>query len=116
MANMCSNWVEIYPCVGGEEQAKKLFALIGEEFDFEKVIPLEENERGGDKWGCNSIAFDVDYHEQCEDHHEWYFWTKWCPPKGIYDKLTEMFPDVFIYWRYEEPGCGLYGYLNEEDY
>jgi hypothetical protein len=47
MANMCSNWVEIYPCVGGEEQAKKLFALIGEEFDFEKVIPLEENERGG---------------------------------------------------------------------
>jgi hypothetical protein len=27
-----------------------------------------------------------------------------------------MFPDVFIYWRYEEPGCGLYGYLNEEDY
>lgn len=114
MANICSNWVEIQ---GDSEQVKELFALIGEEFNFEKIIPTKTNSgsEGRELWGCPSIAFDVDYHEQSDDHHEWAFWTKWCPPFNIYEKMCELFPDVFIYWRYEEPGCGLYGYLNEEE-
>jgi len=113
MANICNNWVEVS---GDETQVKALFALVGKEFDFEKIIPTDSKMSGEarEKWGCSSIAFDTVYHEQCENYHEWSFWTKWCPPIHIYKKLIEQFPDVFIYWRYEEPGCGLYGYLNEE--
>jgi hypothetical protein len=114
---MCSNWVEISPLRGGEEQVKELFALIGEEFDFNKVIPTKGgSEEARKKWGCSSVAFDVDYHNQCEDNHEYYFWTKFVPPVLIYKKLKEMFPLVFIYWRYEESGNCLYGYLNNGDF
>lgn len=111
---MCGNWVEVR---GDEKQVKELFALVGKDFDFNKVIPTDTDSRdeAREKWNCSSIAFDVDYYEQGESEHEWYFWTKWNPPTLIYEKLCEMFPDVFIYWRYEESGCGLYGYLNAEE-
>ena len=66
-----------------------------------------------EKWGCNSIAFESDYdYNEIDDEAEWHFWTKWRPPTLIYEKLKELFPDVFIYWRYEESGMNLYGYLN----
>jgi hypothetical protein len=118
MANMCSNWVEISPLEGGEEQVKELFALLGEKFDFDKIIPLDKDSssEAREKWGCSTIANDPDYHEQCENQHEWYFWTKWNPPVPIYLALKRMFPLVFIYWRYEESGNDIYGYLNNGDY
>jgi len=111
MANICNNWVEIS---GDEEQVKKLVELVGKEFDFQKVIPIDDSsEQAKENWGCGSIAFDTRYDED-NDEPNWEFWTKWNPPVLLYAKLCEMFPDVFIYWRYEEPGNGLYGYLNAE--
>lgn len=115
MANCCSNWVTI---TGSEEDLKEVKALLGKEFDFEKVIPTKTDtkDEADEKWGCPSIAFDVEFSDGIEyDELSWEFWTKWCPPKLIYEKLVEMFPKVFISWRYEEPGQGLYGYLQNED-
>ena len=114
MANICNNWVEVS---GDKEQVKQFIELVGKEFDFEKVIPTdsEKGNESSEKWGCKSIAFDATFDED-GDRAEWQFWTKWCAPALIYEKLCELFPDIFIYWRYEEPGCDLYGYLNNGDY
>ena len=115
MANMCTNWVEIS---GSEEAVKKFVALVGEDFDFNKVIPTDGDSRdeAREKWNCTSIAFAVQFDGDDEQWANWSFWTKWNPPTLIYEKLCELFPDVYIVWRYEEPGCGLYGYLNTENY
>jgi len=113
MANICSNWVRI---TGDEADIDKVRKLVGEEFDFNKIIPLESGtaKQARENWGCNSIAFDPEFDDEgCV--LEWYFWTKWCPPEPIYDKLCELFPDVHIYWRYEESGCGLYGFFNDQE-
>lgn len=116
MANCCGNWVEIN---GNPEQVKKFIELVGEEFDFQKVIPIgESSSEANEKWNCSSIAFDTQYEGEIKGDYpnaNWYFWTKWNAPTLIYEKLCEMFPDIFIYWRYEEPGMGLYGFLNGED-
>lgn len=116
MANCCSNWVEI---TGDPEDVRKFVDLVGGSFNFDKVIPTQTDTRdeANEKWGCSSIAFDVDMNIDDVDDGEasWTFWTKWNPPKLVYQKLVEMFPNLFIYWRYEEPGCGLYGYLQNED-
>jgi len=115
MANMCNNWVEIS---GDEKQVKQFIELVGKEFDFNKVIPTETDTRGeaNEKWGCSSIAFDLEFDDLGNGYANWYFWTKWNPPRKIYQALREKFSDVFISWRYEEPGMGLYGYLqNDED-
>ena len=118
MANICSNWVEIQ---GDKEQVKQMVELVGEKFDFNKVIPVEDDLRSeaSEKWNCNSVAFDTQYDGSLEGDcpwANWSFWTRWNPPTLIYEKLCELFPDVYIVWRYEEPGCGLYGYLNTENF
>ncbi|KKL18091.1 hypothetical protein LCGC14_2478950, partial [marine sediment metagenome] len=59
MANCCGNWVEIN---GNPEQVKKFIELVGEEFDFQKVIPIgESSSEANEKWNCSSIAFDTQY-------------------------------------------------------
>ena len=114
MANCCNNWVEVS---GDKEQVDKFVKLVGKEFDFNKVIPIDSNSKdeADKKWGCTSIAFDTEFEFNGDDSANWFFWTKWNPPTFVYQKLCELFPDVFIYWRYEEPGCDLYGYLNTDD-
>ena len=115
MAHICNNWVEIS---GDEGQVKQFVELVGKEFDFNKVIPLdtELKNEASEKWGCNSVAFDPEFEDLGNGYANWYFGTKWNPPRHIYQVLREKFPNVFISWRYEEPGMGLYGYLqNEED-
>ena len=114
MANICSNYVRI---TGDEVDVDAFLALVGEDFDFNKIIPLdlEDNAReAGDKWGCNSVAFDPEFDDNGMVK-SWEFWTKWNPPFHIYDKLCELFPDIHIYWRYEEPGCALYGFFNNQE-
>lgn len=112
MANICGNWVEIN---GDEEQVKEFIELVGKDFDFNKIVPIKDDseEEAAKHWGCNSIAFDTifDSDDGCAN---WYFWTKWNPPYEIYKALTEKFSNVNIYWRYEEPGCDLYGFLQNE--
>ena len=114
MANVCNNWVEIH---GDEKEVQKFADLVGEEFDFEKVIPTEDDSKaeGDKKWGCCSPAFDAEMDCTGNSAVAWYFWTKWGPATLVYKKLRELFHDVFIYWRYEERSDNLYGYLNNED-
>lgn len=115
MANICQNYIEIEASAeeGAMEELKDLFNLVGKEFDFNKVIPCGESRvEAISAWGCSSIAFDPDFHEQSKDCFEWSFWTKWTPPYKVYEKICELFPKLFISWEFEENGCGLNGNLN----
>ena len=113
MANMCINWVEIK---GSEEDVRQVIELVGKEFDFSKVIPVKDDSgiEANNKWGCSSIAFDAEFDQEIEEEACWGFCTKWNAPALIYKALCEKFPNVFIYWRYEEPDNNLYGYLQNE--
>ena len=117
MANICSNYVEV---LGEGDKVLEFVNFVSgnkdDTFDFQLIIPLEDKERGMAKWGCNSIAFDTQFngYEDDDTFCDIYFWTKYNPPHKIYEKLVEQFPDVHIRWRYEEPGCGLFGYLNAD--
>jgi hypothetical protein len=115
MANICSNWVEIR---GEEKDIKAFIELVGKKFDFNQVIPTETDSRTEaiEKWGCSSIAFDAILDDTDEESFaNWSFWTNWNAPTAIYNALVERFPDLHIYWRYEEPGNCLYGFLQNEE-
>ena len=116
MANCCINIVRIS---GDKEQVKEFKELVGKEFDFNKVIPIETNSREEslEKWGCSSNAYDVIFEEKnaTESEATWVFITSWTPPRYIYQVLRDKFPDIFIYWRYEEPLMDLYGFLQKDE-
>ena len=112
MANICTNFVRVS---GDAQDIKKFVGLVGKEFDFNKIIPIEDDSMAREKWGCSSIAFDAEFGSEIDEEANWEFWTKWNPSTEIYKALMEKFPDVVIYWRYEEPGNSLYGFLQNED-
>lgn len=115
MANCCINNVSF---TGDKEQLKNLVELIGPKFDFSKIIPLklaESATESNEKWGCPSIAFDVECNiDENFSYADYAFWTKWCPPDKVFLAIREKFPDIEISWNYEEPGNELYGYLQDD--
>ena len=61
----------------------------------------------GTKWDmCDKFTADIE-----DGYAEFGFNTAWGPPQGIYEKITEDFPDVNISWFYDEPGMEIAGYL-----
>ena len=63
----------------------------------------------GTKWDmCDKCTADID---EESGYAEFGFNTAWGPASGIYEKITEDFPDVGISWFYDEPGCEIAGYL-----
>ena len=65
----------------------------------------------GTKWDLSDeIEFEVD-----GDSIHMQFQTAWGPPSGIYNALTEKFPDIGITWFYDEPGMEFAGYLNNDN-
>ena len=64
-------------------------------------------------WGTKWEAYDfhvADIDEEC-GYATFEFMTAWAPADGIYNVITEKYPDVGISWFYDEPGCELAGYL-----
>ena len=63
----------------------------------------------GTKWDmCDKCTADID---EESGYAEFGFNTAWGPASGIYEKITEDFPDVGISWFYDEPGMEVAGYL-----
>ena len=61
----------------------------------------------GTKWDmCDKFTADIE-----DGYAEFGFNTAWGPPQGIYEKITEDFPDVGVSWFYDEPGMQFAGYL-----
>ena len=64
-----------------------------------------------DNWGTKWDMCDKSTAEVDEGYAEFGFNTAWGPASGIYEKITEDFPDVGISWFYDEPGMEIAGYL-----
>jgi hypothetical protein len=63
-------------------------------------------------WGTKWDASDcyLDYEE--EESACWQFETVRIPPEGIYEELSNRFPNLSISWFYDEPSMQISGYLN----
>lgn len=67
----------------------------------------------GTKWnaGGDNPDMTVDFDEDVEDTGIalFQFDTAWAPPVGVFEKLKETHPELWIQGRYSEPGMGFMG-------
>lgn len=127
--------------IDNNEKAKAIFEVIKKDeeglgsIDFEKIIPMpkdifrgnlgsEEREKyGSDNWYDWSIANwgtkwpGYDFGEY-DGGNSIEFSTAWSPPFPIYEKLSEMFPDVTFNYRWADEDIGFnvgeVSYYNKE--
>jgi len=74
----------------------------------------------GTKWnagGSENEEMIVDYDEDQDDTGIalFTFSSAWAPPVGVYKKLKELHPDLYIQGRYYEPGVGFFGVWDDGD-
>ncbi len=74
----------------------------------------------GTKWnagGSDNEDMIVDYDEDVDDTGIalFTFSSAWAPPVGVYQKLKELHPDLYIQGRYYEPGVGFFGVWDDGD-
>lgn len=133
MPNWCSNEIEII--ADSNEELDEVIQFIKGKISFQDTMSGEHLEE--DVQFCfNNII------PQPKDVDDWYTWrvenwgtkweprieffhrhssnpylsilcdTAWNPPYGIYEELSNKFPNVEIIWFYKEPGMCLAGWLN----
>lgn len=70
-------------------------------------------EKWNTKWDINpaDISFGISSYKNNRNKTKFYatFDTAWSPPLGVFNKLSEMFPDLDIKIAYFEGGCGFKG-------
>jgi hypothetical protein len=74
----------------------------------------------GTKWnagGSDNEDMIVDYDEDVDDQGIalFTFQSAWAPPVGVFQKLKELHPDLYIQGRYYEPGVGFFGVWDDGD-
>jgi hypothetical protein len=93
-----------FPSSDSDERKKELVAKYGYDNWYDWAIS---------NWGCKwSLGDEAEITYEKDGYIEYEFFTPWAPPVGIYKKLRELFPNVVIKWRFDEPGNELLGYLN----
>ena len=83
------------------------------------IMEFPKSKKGDDRWyqfcvanwGTKWEAYDFCTTDIEEDYAEFAFNTAWGPADGIYQYITDHYPDVSISWFYDEPGCEIAGYL-----
>jgi len=129
MPNWNSNVVEVR---GPRKIVKE---LVDHKFDFQKIYPKENANlkkygyknwydwcvsEWGTKWnagGSDNEDMIVDYDEDMDDTGIalFTFSSAWAPPVGVFQKLKELHPDLYIQGRYYEPGVGFFGVWDDGD-
>lgn len=74
----------------------------------------------GTKWnagGSDREDMLVDFDDDVDDTGiaVFSFSSAWAPPVGVYDKLKELHPELYIQGRYYEPGVGFMGVWDDGD-
>ncbi len=74
----------------------------------------------GTKWNAGGLDNEdmiVDYDDDVDDTAIalFTFQSAWAPPVGVYAKLKELHPDLYIQGRYYEPGVGFFGVWDDGD-
>lgn len=120
MPNHIINRVELR---GEEAKIKEVMDFIGEEMDFDKIIPMPKEVKASldsnskddlwyhwavKNWGTKWNAYD---HRKGDiDPYHYIFLTAWTMPEPVIKELSARFPEieVFILWADEDMGfnCG----------
>jgi hypothetical protein len=116
MPNWTQNTLEVE---GTKEDCKKFLAHMGEEMDFNKVIPMPEEvdtrewsiENWGTKWNaCDSEPVETHIYANGKSVTLTYkFNTAWDTPREVITALWEKWPDLEFFGGYVHEcyeGCG----------
>ena len=76
------------------------------------------NDNWGTKWNLvpnhDGDLTSYDVVAQGDDYINLTFDTAWSPPDGIYEAITEKYPDLSVSWFYREDGVQMAGWLPYE--
>ena len=62
-------------------------------------------------WDTKWEAYDKEIVDADDDCFQVTFNTAWSPPEGIYARIKENFPDLYVTWFFDEPGMEIAGYF-----
>ncbi|OUO01364.1 hypothetical protein [Bacteroides clarus] len=116
------NWCDTtYKCVGEPKEVKSLYKIL-KYIDKRKTTIIEN---GFGKWWLGNLVhkLDGDWNElRCRGEITGYGLdgniltiyqsTAWCEQEGVREQIERTFPGIKVYYREEEPGCGVY-YTND---
>lgn len=122
MPNWCNT---TYRCIGNPKEIRQLHNAIKK--NDKRKTPRVGNgfgklwlgciidQLGGDweKYRCRGEITDY-YMEPDASMLTIYQCTAWCEQEGVRQVIEEKFPSINVYYREEEPGCGVY-YTNSFD-
>lgn len=118
------NWCDCtYKCVGEPKEVKSLYRVL--KYIEKRKTSIIENgfgkwwlgnlvtKLGGDweKYRCRGEIIGYDYDME-SNVLTIYQSTAWCEQEGVRGIIEERFPSIKVYYREEEPGCGVY-YTND---
>jgi hypothetical protein len=125
---------KIYPCPedlnitagreGADDSPEQIALVAKEKANLKKYGYANWYDWSVSNWGTKWNAGGVDREEMMVDYDEdvddtgiaiFTFDSAWAPPIGVFRKLKEIHPDLFIEGRYSEPGVGFFGVWEDGD-
>jgi hypothetical protein len=125
---------KIYPCPaelditagreGADDSPEQIALVAKEKANLKKYGYANWYDWSVANWGTKWNAGGVDREEMMVDYDEdvddtgiaiFTFDSAWAPPIGVFRKLKEIHPDLFIEGRYSEPGVGFFGVWEDGD-
>lgn len=112
------NWCDCtYKCVGEAEEVKSLYKVL--KYIEKRKTSIVKNgfgkwwlgnlviKLGGDwkKYRCRGEIIGYDMEDNVLTIYQS---TAWCEQEGVRQIIEETFPSIKVYYREEEPGCGVY--------
>lgn len=116
------NWCDVeYKCVGEPEDIRSLYKVL-KHIDRRKATIVKN---GFGKWWLGNLVtlLGGDWEKyRCRGEITGYELdgntltvcqsTAWCEQEGVREIIEERYPSIKVYYREEEPGCGVY-YTND---
>lgn len=117
-----SNWCDTtYKCVGDPKEVRTLHKIL--KYIDRRKTTIVRNGFGkwwlgnlvtklGGKWEDYCCRGEITGYSFDGDVLEITQYTAWCEQEGVRRIIQEKFPSIKVYYREEEPGCGVY-YTND---
>lgn len=116
------NWCDCtYKCVGEPKEVKSLCRVL--KYIEKRKTSIVKNGFGkwwlgnlvtklGGDWEKYRCRGEITGYEMEDNVLTIYQSTAWCEQEGVRGIIEERFPSIKVYYREEEPGCGVY-YTND---
>lgn len=116
------NWCDCtYKCVGEPKEVKSLYRVL--KYIEKRKTSIVKNGFGkwwlgnlvtklGGDWEKYRCRGEITGYNMEDNVLTIYQSTAWCEQEGVREIIEERFPSIKVYYREEEPGCGVY-YTND---